>query len=439
MAVPLTSTTEYQAVCPPGTLDCYPSQSEVPRCINLDWLEVHVYEPDRLDAEYFVEQGRNVVSREYGTRVYSQMFTILDENGHPFVEVRRAPKTPLLQPYDVHLRLHNAACYNDNAALMLDAFINQYNYTFIRIVRADICLDFEGFDSGDRPNKFVKRYMSGVYSKINQSNLSGHATDRWEGRDWNSLSWGAPTSSIGTKLYNKTKELYDERTKSFKKPYIRQAWLVAGLIDDFFATTKHRTVMRDGSSITETYRPEIWRLEFSIHSSVKNWFAIEVDGKEQDYYSIRNTLDMYQSRTHLLMLFASLSKHYFRFKVYEPGKRKDRCREKHLFDFGTLQNTYLLNTPTCSEKTAPSPLKSLISKLRDLREKKFSDEFKQAVDLIIRILTEDCIMHETTMFTREEMEALKTAMSWRSMGDHRPLSILLSEIKTILKLHDKAF
>lgn len=441
MAIPLT-TTECQAVLPPGSShsDEFPSQANQPRCINLDWLEVHVLEPTRMDAEYFIEHGFNVMQREYGTRVYAQMFTILDNNGHPFVEVRRQPKTPLLSPNDVHLRLHNAACYNDNAAIMLEDFINHHGYIFLRIVRVDIALDFEGFDSGDRPNKFVKRYMAGIYSKINQSNLSGHATDRWEGRDWNSLSWGAPTSQIGTKLYNKTLELYDKKTKTFKKPYIRQAWLVAGLIDDFFTTTKQRTVEKDGSTVTETYRPEIWRLEFSIRSNVKKWFTIEVDGKEQDYYSIPNTLAMYQSRTHLLMLFASLCKHYFRFKVYEPGKRKDRCRDKHLFDFYGLQNTYTLNAPTCSEKTAPSPLKSLIARLSDIRKRKFSDEFIQAVDIIIRILTEDCIMHETnTLFSREELEALRTAMHWRTLGDHRPISILLSEIKALLHLHDKAF
>lgn len=411
----------------------YPSQANQPRCINLDWLEVDVLEPTSpMDAAYYTKQGYNVIEREYGTRVYAQMFTILDQFGHPFVEVRRAPKTPILPPNDCHLRLHNAACYHDTAADNLQDFINRFNYVFIRIVRVDICLDFEGFDSGDRPKKFVQRYMAGKYSKINQSNLSGHAADRWEGRDWNSLSWGAPTSQIGTKLYNKTMELFDPKTQSFKKPYIRQAWLETALIDDFYTTTK--------SNGTEQYRPDIWRLEFSIRSSVKNWFAIEVDGKERAYHSIRNTLDMYSSRAKILLLFASLTRHYFRFKKYEPGVRKDRCADKHLFDFQGLQNTYALQSAVASEKTAPRDLSALIARLKNLRDHRNNRELIQACDIIIRLLTDECVRYEANdIFNREQYELLRFALKYRLQGDKKPYSVLLSEIKQMLKLHDDVF
>ena len=42
------------------------------RCVNIDWLEVHAYEPITLslNADYYFRQGYNVHSREYGTRVY---------------------------------------------------------------------------------------------------------------------------------------------------------------------------------------------------------------------------------------------------------------------------------------------------------------------------------------------------------------------------------
>ena len=44
----------------------------------------------------------------------------------------------------------------------------------------------------------------------------------------------------------------------------------------------------------------------------------------------------------ILVMFASLARHYFRFKKYEENKRKDRCKDKILFDFDSgatsLQN-----------------------------------------------------------------------------------------------------
>ena len=71
-----------------------------PRCINLDWLEVFCLEPDPhqpLDANYYRAQGFFVEERDYGTRIYHEMFTVLID-GQPFIEVRRRPKTPSCYP-----------------------------------------------------------------------------------------------------------------------------------------------------------------------------------------------------------------------------------------------------------------------------------------------------------------------------------------------------
>ena len=64
------------------------------------------------------------------------------------------------------------------------------------------------------------------------------------------------------------------------------------------------------------------------------------DGKNKNKQSIRNTLDMYDSRDKLLMLFASLAQHYFHFKYYEPEQRKDRCKDKVLFQWSEMEYTY---------------------------------------------------------------------------------------------------
>ncbi|WP_157958514.1 hypothetical protein, partial [Flavobacterium tibetense] len=266
-------------------------------------------------ADYFRSVGFVVVERPYGTRVYKEMFTIQDDNGQPFLEVRRNPASQLPEgihlPEECHLRLTNYACYHDDAAQLLQEFIEHFGYTFNRITRVDICLDFEYFDYGDDPQSFLSRYLKHRYSKINQGNIHAHGADRWNGQEWNSLSWGAPSSDVGTKFYNKTMELFDPSSGSYKKPYIRYAWFRCGLIDDFVANTK----LKDG----EPYTPQIWRVEFSIRSSVKNWFVIELNGNAKAYQSIRNTLQSYMGRERLLTLFASLAQHYFHFKYFVEG------------------------------------------------------------------------------------------------------------------------
>ena len=411
------------------------------RCINLDWLEVHCLEPygDPHDAEYFRRVGLTVMERDYGTRVYKEMFTVNDAQGNPFVEVRRAPYSTgyagIHDERECHLRLVNAACYLDNAAALMQQFIDTYHYDFNRIARADICLDFERFDEGDDPAVFLSRYLRQVYSKINQGNITAHGADRWNGQVWNSVSWGSPTSAIGTKFYNKTMELYDPATGTYRKPHIRYAWLKCGLIDDFHKVMKQG---KDG-----WYTPQIWRVEFSIRSSVKKWFAIELNGEAKHYQSIRNTLEMYDCREKLLTLFASLQQHYFHFKHYNKEQRKDRCPDKVLFKWNGVQLTYKVGRDDTlsilGEGAKQSrPYDTLLKKLRLYQQEKPQKDIVEACQVIIRAIEGDYLRSDLrNPFSYHELLALQQALSMKASGDDTDVVVLMQEVKNLLKLNDK--
>lgn len=411
------------------------------RCVNLDWLEVHCLEPygDPHDAEYFRRVGLTVMERDYGTRVYKEMFTVNDAQGNPFVEVRRAPYSTgyagIHDEHECHLRLVNAACYQDNAADLMQQFIDTYHYDFNRITRVDICLDFERFDEGDDPAVFLSRYLRQVYSKINQGNITAHGADRWNGQVWNSVSWGSPASAIGTKFYNKTMELYDPATGTYRKPHIRYAWLKCGLIDDFHKVLKRKD---DG-----WYTPQIWRVEFSIRSSVKKWFAIELNGEAKHYQSIRNTLDMYDCRDKLLTLFASLQQHYFHFKHYDKELRKDRCPDKVLFRWSGLQVTYKVGRDDTlsilGEGAKQSrPYDTLLKKLRLYQQEKPQKDIVEACQVIIRAIEGDYLRSDLrNPFSYHELLALQRALSMKASGDDTDVVVLMQEVKNLLKLNDK--
>ena len=72
----------------------------IDRCVNLDWLEVCALEPitKPLDADYFRSCGLVVLEREYGSKVWRSIFTIEDNEGHAFLEVRRDPKSEIIAP-----------------------------------------------------------------------------------------------------------------------------------------------------------------------------------------------------------------------------------------------------------------------------------------------------------------------------------------------------
>lgn len=340
-------------------------KSPCKRCINIDWLEVYALEPiteSPHDAEYFRSAGFTVRERDYGTPVYHEMFTLYGTDGLPLIEVRRNPKSAIgrqehgvLDPLSTHIRLCNRTCYFDDAAELMQKFLDTYHYHLCRISRLDLCLDFEYFDYGDEPQKFLNRYINGKYSKINQANISLHGLDCWDGRYWNSVRWGTPKSMVVTRFYDKTMELQQVHDK----PYIRQAWYASGLVDDWRTLEKY-----DESG--QPYKPRIWRVEFAIRSSEKNWFVVENPyNTKPKLRSIKHRLECYFTRAQMLDVFLSLVHHYFHFKKVEYIKgskddadrqlqRKDRCADKKLFDLSGIQQFYKLTTVNTSEAASKS-------------------------------------------------------------------------------------
>lgn len=441
------------------------------RCINIDWLEVYALEDTArfpCDADYFRAQGYQVRERDYGTRVYREMFTILDWHDEPFIEVRRNPASTialnggLFPPESCHLRLSNRACYSPTAINDLREFMVRHNYTLGHIFRLDICLDFETFDRGDDPAKFIARYMSGKFSKVNQANITAHGTDRWEGRVWNSLSWGSPKSMVGTKIYCKTLELKQVKDK----PYIKFAWFEQGLIDDPINMTK-----RDQAG--KLYTPNIWRVEFSIKSSAKRYLAIKrADGKHNKI-EIPHTLSTYDTPLKLEIIFASLAQHYFRFKHFEykdtsPNRglskqallanvlddghklvrgrfelqpqRKDRCKDKVLFDFSANDTFYKIDR-LASHTAKTKPRQRLINLLHNYDLITTEPEVHKAIAVLVDYIERDILrdMNEQGTLTTEIL-ALQRLIADRTRGiKDKSAAKQLEELETYLANNHELF
>lgn len=407
----------------------------ITRCVNLDWLEVHAREPitEPRTAEYYRAKGYMVHEREYGTRVYREMFVLEGTDGENLLEIRRNPASQGLNgihdPNECHIRLVNRTCYFDNAAESFNKFLFDNGYTDIRISRVDICMDFTEFDKGDDPQAFVRRYFRHKYAKINQGRINSHGEDTWTGQEWNSLSWGSKSSAVGTKMYNKTLELYDAKTDSFRKPYIRQAWVICGFIDDMQRVTKNGE------------RVNVWRVEFSLRSAVKNWIPIEIDGNEKNYQSIKNTLECYMGRDRILVMFASLANHYFHFKKYKQGQRKDRCKDKILFDFSAEQHTYKIGRPDYAAGSGTSfkaQYSRLIAKLRLYQQTHSLPEIFKACEVLINSMSEDEIRNDlANPWSRDELMFLKMLMQYKTAHKDIEVTVAMKEIKKLLGITNR--
>ena len=406
----------------------------ISRCVNLDWLELYCLEDDigfPHDANFFRRAGFHVEEREYGTPMYNEMFTLYDHFDEPLIEIRRDPKSAetrqingLFDPRSCHVRLSNRTCYFANPVQLLQQFIEQYGLHYQRISRVDICYDFTTFDWGDNPADFMRRYMKNRYTKINQANISAHGADAWGGRTWNSVAWGSKKSMVGTKFYNKKLELSEARDK----PYIRQAWRAAGLVDDEYLLTK------EGNPV------DIWRVEFSVKSGTRNWFIIENEqGKKKRIQSVRNTLEVYDTKEKLWQMFLSLADHYFHFKKFEEGKRKDLCEDKKLFNPDGISQYYKLENVASTHQPSTA-WHQLYKKLLAYREETYKPEIYKAVSLLLEDIEFKQRTNDLTLpWNATEVTAIRLLMAKRMKSHDNPLSVDKETIEAMLQVETGLF
>lgn len=423
------------------------------RCVNIDWLEVYVLESkDRYpcNADYYRKQGYLVKERGYGTRVYNEMFEIVDEQNNPLIEIRRNPCSGDsnfmgLVPESSHIRLPNWMLYQGKPVDFLRDFLLKNGYIFKRIYRIDICYDFEFFDSGDQPARFARRYLEGKYRKINQCDLTAHGFDAWNGCDYNSLSWGSPSSMVSTKLYNKTLELKQAKND---KPWIKAAWMINDLIDNPCSMTKRDTK-------GNLYKPEIWRVEFSMKSEADGWIIYEMQNRKKvRKQAIPHRLELFDSPDKLWQRFQNLAYHYFHFKHKEyiggqrgvsefalgsvhsdferTPQRKDRCRDKELFKWDKdLQFAQLSAAPPPSKKNSRDEI--LRRRLNEYRVYHPQQDIRNACDVILKNLDNLERLRYCPLGDEIERMAMQIALSRKIEGDHRFFLEIIAEVKALLE------
>ena len=422
------------------------------RCVNIDWLEVYVLESkDRFpcNADYYRKQGYLVRERPYGTRVYKEMFEIVDEMNNPLIEIRRNPAAGEsdfngLSEFSSHIRLPNWMLYQGRPIDFLRDFLLKNDYIFKRIYRIDICYDFERFDSGDRPDKFARRYLQGVYRKINQCHLTAHGFDSWNGCNYNSLSWGSPSSMVSTKLYNKTLELKQAKND---KPWIKTAWMINDLIDNPCSMTKRDTK-------GNLYSPEIWRVEFSMKSEADGWIVWEMQNRKKVHKQVMpHRLDMFDSPDKIWRRFQNLAYHYFHFKHVEylgDGKilevsqgrlvhsdvelkpqRKDRCADKVLFYWDEdLEFATLTAAPAPSKKNHRDEI--LRRRLIEYKLHHPQAAIRMACDEILKNIENIDKLRFVPLGDEKERMAMQIALTRKLGGDERSAIEIIAEVKALL-------
>lgn len=267
---------------------------------NVDWLELYCSMP--VDSVLETDQIYKVKHRDYGTRVYKDIYDVYLTDATPLMTVCRTPLSSItnggiLRPDMCHVKIANYWLYTEIYGDMLKSCLRHFRIKPLNISRLDLCCDFQFCQSGLPANCIMGQLMTRKLLKIHQGAWTCHANDR-DKLVYNSMSFGSKSSPVFTRFYNKTKELQ----QVCDKPYIRDLWVQTGFKED----------------------TDVYRVEFALTD-----IGRKVIDKETGVI-LDIELDHIVTRADVTSLFLFYASHYFDLRKND-NDRKSRCTPIYVF------------------------------------------------------------------------------------------------------------
>lgn len=304
---------------------------QVAPILHLDWIQIMLK---------WVNKYEPVFNKKYKVKrldITTRHFKQVDEvyiRGKRLVTLTSKPASGILDPDMIVAKFDNWVCYDSNMHIYVLDFLQSNQFEFISFSRVDFCADFNDFDNGMRPDKFIKKYVGRKLLRLGRTPHVAHhfgqaKTEHFE----KGLKFGSNLSEVTAYIYNKTLEMNVVKWK----PYIWKCWSDGGL-----------DVKRD-----------VWRVELSIKSGGKL-----IANTETGELDLLLSLQL-MSYEYIYKCFYKLYERYF-FFVWNDGKsRKDRMRVVKLFNY-IYSDEVLVNAEVT--ETADRSKKIFIKKLDEMNK-----------------------------------------------------------------------
>lgn len=278
------------------------------RCINVDWLTLY---GSIDDHDIF----RKVMRNSGFTRIQNQKSTnnfsiwdsfVCEKSSRKYLELCYCPYSirsenggGIFDKKDCTIQLCNKWLYSPDGLEKFMSLISSAGFKYKSISKIDICYDFQRFDNNMTPQTLIKGFFACKYWKVGLVKCSSYQKQSTT-MEYSGIYFGAPTSGVKVRLYNKSLELREQKDK----PYIRDSWYECGL-----NTNK-----------------DTWRLEISIRPSGKS--MVQLTSGEILSLKPRDII----SRNSLRDIFFSYACHYFKFRHNNGKTLKKYAKEVQLFN-----------------------------------------------------------------------------------------------------------
>lgn len=338
---------------------------EVKKNVGIDWLQVSgkVFDLELLNDIRKYSQvkrtyGKDLIllfnKSEKGTKDFRTLVNIqyIDQSTGEFSDFAVLTADWVLKKDNGEdlqiLKIYNHILYwlePEQLNNMIECFF-QVN----KISRIDFYCDFQNFETGKNPEKFIREVANLKYlykDQRTQITLDRH------GQNYNGLTLGKRTSIVRTYLYNKTLEI----NQKSKKTYISEL---------------HKETFKNDATV--------WRLEFSCLRPNELIFENELTNGE---FTLK--------RTHLIEIYKNIyeivNSLLCRFWVWKKNaKRREnqtKIKDTYFFDFSknikyNLRCSRIVRVPE-EQKTAKTTLKMMLKLNDELRKRRVQELPKDAI------------------------------------------------------------
>lgn len=253
--------------------------------ISLDWMQYYCERsPWAIPSSFATTKGSYEVEKQsYSTNLWLDVY-IIKHRGREFATLCCNPRNGGMPERGCTLKLANRVLYSHEWLTESRAIMVEMGLRYKGITRLDVAYDCNVLAGGRSVPSFLMQYFShapyceGHIIRSGSRKVTINATRSNKGSvEISAMRWGSKGSDIGAYCYNKSLELREVKDK----PWIRETWEKAGLIDSFneveWAKLSEKEKQRkiEQGDVTSYVEKPVWRFEISIKGHGKDLLNID--------------------------------------------------------------------------------------------------------------------------------------------------------------------
>lgn len=272
--------------------------------ISLDWMQYYCERSmNEIPATFATTKGKYEVEKmSYSTNLWLDVY-IIKHRGREFATLCMNPRNSGMPERGCTLKLANRVLYSHEWLIESKLIMAELGLRYKGITRVDVAYDCNVLAGGRSVPQFLMQYFShapyceGHIIRSGSRKVTINATRSNKGSvEISAMRWGSKGSDIGAYCYNKSLELREVKDK----PWIRDTWEKAGLIDAFnegeWAKLSEKEKQRkiEQGDVQQLIEVPVWRFEISIKAHGKDLLSLdtgELFKLDINYFEAQNAVE----------------------------------------------------------------------------------------------------------------------------------------------------